>query len=64
MASRFEAKEGHGCDQNLNGGDFMMSKLFVSATIAGLVGAYLAMLYAIIHIIVLVDASYFQSLAM
>jgi hypothetical protein len=42
----------------------MMSKLFVSATIAGLVGAYLAMLYAIIHIIVLVDASYFQSLAM
>jgi hypothetical protein len=42
----------------------IMSKLFFSATIAGLLGAYLAMLYALIHIIVSIDASYFQSLAM
>jgi hypothetical protein len=42
----------------------MMHKLLVSVTVAGLICGYIAMLYAFIRIIVLVDNSYFQSLAM
>jgi hypothetical protein len=42
----------------------MRYKLLASVTVAGFVCGYIAMLYAIIHIIVLTDKSYFQSLAM
>jgi hypothetical protein len=42
----------------------MAHKLFVSATVAGLVFGYVALLYVFIHIVVLIDRSYFQSLAM
>jgi hypothetical protein len=38
--------------------------MFVSMMIAGLVCAYVAMLYAMMRIVVLIDHSYFQSLAM
>jgi hypothetical protein len=42
----------------------MMHKLFVSVTLAGLVCGYVAILYALIHTVVLLDNSYFQSPAM
>ena len=42
----------------------MTHKLFVSVIIAGLICGYAAMLYALIHIVVLLDHSYLLSLAM
>jgi len=42
----------------------MMRKMFVSAIVAGLLGGYIAMLYALIHIVVLINRSYLLSLAM
>jgi hypothetical protein len=42
----------------------MTHRLLVSMTIAGLVCGYLAMLYAVMRIVVLIDHSYFQGLAM
>ena len=42
----------------------MMRKLSVSVTIAGLVCGYVALLYALIRILVLVNNSYLLSLAM
>jgi hypothetical protein len=42
----------------------MTQKLLVSIMIAGLVCGYGAMLYAVMRILVLIDHSYFQSLAM
>ena len=42
----------------------MTHKLFVSVTVAGLVCGYVALLYALIHIVIRIDHSYFQSLAM
>jgi hypothetical protein len=42
----------------------MMHKMIVTATIAGLLGGYAAMLYAVIYITVLIDRSYLLSLAM
>jgi hypothetical protein len=42
----------------------MMHKLFFFVTAAGLVCGYLAMIYAVMYIIILIDHSYFQSLAM
>jgi hypothetical protein len=47
-----------------NGGLFMMHRLFVSMTVAGLLCGYMAMLYALMRIVVLIDHSYFLSLAM
>jgi hypothetical protein len=38
--------------------------MIVTATIAGLLGGYAAMLYAVIYIAVLIDRSYLLSLAM
>jgi hypothetical protein len=46
------------------GGDFMMEKLFFFVTAAGLLCGYVAMIYAVMYIIILIDHSYFQSLAM
>jgi hypothetical protein len=43
---------------------FMTHRMLVSMTIAGLVCGYVAMLYAMMRIVVLIDHSYFQSLAM
>jgi hypothetical protein len=42
----------------------MIHKMIVSAIIAGLLGGYIAMLYAFIHIVVLIDHSYLMSSAM
>jgi hypothetical protein len=42
----------------------MMHKMIVAATIAGLLGAYAAMLYAFVYTAVLIDHSYLLSLAM
>ena len=42
----------------------MMHKMIVSVIIAGLLGGYVAMLYALVHIVVLIDHSYLMSLAM
>jgi hypothetical protein len=42
----------------------MMHKMIVTPTIAGLLGGYAAMLYAVIYIAVLIDRSYLLSLAM
>jgi hypothetical protein len=42
----------------------MAHRLMVSMTIAGLVCGYVAMLYAFMRIVVLIDHSYFRSLAM
>ncbi|HEX9273041.1 MAG TPA: hypothetical protein VGA01_12585 [Candidatus Binatia bacterium] len=42
----------------------MIHRLFVSMTVAGLLCGYAAMLYALIRIVVLIDHSYFLSLAM
>jgi hypothetical protein len=45
--------------------EFMiMQRLFVSMTVAGLLCGYMAMLYALMRIVVLIDHSYFVSLAM
>ena len=41
-----------------------MHKMIVTATIAGLLGGYAAMLYAVIYIAVLIDRSYLLSHAM
>lgn len=41
-----------------------MYRLFVSLTIAGLLCGYMAMLYVLMRIVVLIDHSYFWSLAM
>ena len=41
-----------------------MHEMIVTATIAGLLGGYAAMLYAVIYIAVLIDRSYLLSLAM
>ena len=40
-----------------------MHKMIVSAIVAGLLGGYIAMLYALVHIVVLIDRSYLMSLA-
>jgi hypothetical protein len=45
-------------------GFMMMHRLFVSMTVAGLLCGYMAMLYALMRILVLIDHSYFLSLAM
>jgi hypothetical protein len=42
----------------------MMHKMIVSITIAGLLGAYVAMLYAAAHVAVMIDHSYLTNLAM
>jgi hypothetical protein len=42
----------------------MMHKMFVSAVIAGLLGGYVAMLYGLVQIVVLINHSYLLSLAM
>jgi hypothetical protein len=42
----------------------MTHRLLVSMTIAGLVCGYVAMLCAVMRIVVLIDHSYFRSLAM
>jgi hypothetical protein len=42
----------------------MMHKMIVSAIVAGLLGGYIAMLYAFIHIVALIDHSYIMSAAM
>jgi hypothetical protein len=42
----------------------MIHRLFVSITVAGLLCGYMAMLYALMRIVVLIDRSYFLSLAM
>jgi len=41
-----------------------MHKMIVSAIIAGLLSGYIAMLYALVRIVVLIDHSYLISLAM
>jgi hypothetical protein len=51
-----------GCQEETEG--FMTHKLLVSIMIAALVCGYGAMLYAVMRIVVLIDHSYFQSLAM
>jgi hypothetical protein len=42
----------------------MMHKMIVSAIMAALVGGYLAMLYAFVRVVVLINDSYLLSLAM
>jgi hypothetical protein len=42
----------------------MMRKLFVAATIAGVLCGYVALLYALIYVIVSIDHSHFLRLAM
>jgi hypothetical protein len=42
----------------------MLHRVIVSMTVVGLVCGYVAMLYALMHVIVLIDHSYFQSIAM
>ena len=42
----------------------MIQKMMVSAIIAGLLSGYVALLYALVHIVVLIDRSYLMSLAM
>jgi hypothetical protein len=42
----------------------MIHKIIVSAIVAGLLGGYIAMLYAFIHILALIDHSYLMSSAM
>ena len=43
---------------------FMMQKIIASAIIAGAVSGYVALLYALVHIAVLIDRSYFMSLTL
>ena len=42
----------------------MIHKMIVSAIIAGLLGGYIAILYAFIYIVALIDHSYLLSSAM
>jgi hypothetical protein len=42
----------------------MIHKMIVSAIIAGLLGGYIAMLYAFFHIVTLIDHSHLLSSAM
>lgn len=42
----------------------MRRKLFVSATVAGVVCGYVALLYALTHFLVSLNASYLLSLAL
>jgi hypothetical protein len=42
----------------------MIHKIIVSAIFAGLLGSYIAMLYALFHIVALIDHSYLMSSAM
>jgi len=42
----------------------MMQKIIASAIIAGAVSGYVALLYALVHIAVLIDRSYFMSLTL
>jgi hypothetical protein len=42
----------------------MMQKMIVSAIIAALLGGYVAMLYAFVRVVVLINHSYLLSLAM
>jgi hypothetical protein len=42
----------------------MIHKMIVSAIIAGLLGGYIAMLYAFIRIVALIDHSFLMSAAM
>jgi hypothetical protein len=42
----------------------MIHKMIVPAIVAGLLGGYIAMLYAFIHIVALIDHSYIMSAAM
>jgi len=42
----------------------MMHKMFVYAIVASLLGGYVAMIYALIHIVVLINRAYLLSLAM
>lgn len=41
----------------------MLHRIIVSATIAALLGGYAAMLYAFVHIVVLINHSYLLGLA-
>ena len=42
----------------------MMRNMIVIGTIAGLIGGYAVILYALVFVAVLIDRSYFLSLAM
>ena len=42
----------------------MIHKMIVSAIVAGLLGGYVALLYALVHFVVLIDRSYMMSLTM
>jgi hypothetical protein len=42
----------------------MIHKMIVSAIVAGLLGGYIAMLYAFIHIVAVIDHSHLMSAAM
>jgi hypothetical protein len=42
----------------------LIHKMIVSGIIAGLLGGYIAMLYAFVHIVVLIDHYYLLSSAM
>jgi hypothetical protein len=42
----------------------MVHKMIVSAIVAGLLGGYIAMLYAFIHIVARIDHSFLMSSAM
>jgi hypothetical protein len=42
----------------------MIQKMIVSAIIAGLLGGYIALLYAFVRTVALIDHSYFVSSAM
>jgi hypothetical protein len=42
----------------------MIHKIIVSTIIGGALGGYIALLYALVHIVVLINHSYLMSLAM
>ena len=42
----------------------MIHKMIVSAIVAGLLSGYVALLYSLVHIVVLIDRSYMMSLTM
>ena len=42
----------------------MMNRMMVSAIIAGLLAGYATLLYALVHVLVLMNQSYLLSLAM
>jgi hypothetical protein len=54
----------HGDCAQESGEGVTMHKLFVSMTVTGLVCGYVAMLYAFIRMVVIIDHSYFLSLGM